>query len=169
MYDKIVNYALLILNCISWVATICLIISRKKQQSDLLKKAQNEDLKILQNKNNQKEKEKNDMANFLCDRCGKQVPVAHGCAYNSAHTGEHFDLCGECFQKLNERDGEIARALQDYNAALEKLAQNKAALLEAVKGLEGEKITPPYAEEAKVKAAEPIKDDVPDIIQRLRG
>ena len=169
MYDKIANYALLILNCISWVATIFLIISLKKQKSELLKKAKNEDLKILKNKNNQIEKEINDMANFLCDRCGKQVPVAHGCAYNSSHSGEHFDLCPECSQKLNERDGELARALQGYNDALEKLAQNRAALLEAVKGLEGEKITPPYAEEAKAKAAETVKNDVPDIIQRLRG
>lgn len=136
MGDRIIDIMFKVISILSWGAAILILFKNRIKKNVAEKKAIEEDKKINQNKENQKEKEKeiDNMAKFLCDKCGKETDVSAAKHYESERLSA--DLCPECFTKLEHRDEQIAKAQADLKEAEERVAQCKSVLLELSKDME---------------------------------
>lgn len=157
MAEKVIDLFFKIVSVLSWIAAILILFKHKIQKTAAEKSADREDKKILKNKDSQREQEEGlkEMAQFLCDRCGKSVAVAEGKQNRVTKNGisEIVDVCPECYDYLEKRNAEIARIRAEYEAALERVAQCKKELI-ALDALEGDETPQKTSDEQQVEEAE---------------
>lgn len=116
----------MIFKIVEWVIMAGIFLYTQIRAHIYNKKVKNLTTKLDKNKESQKEEENKDMANFLCDKCGKKVSVenAHSVTLNC----KHYDLCEQCYVKVTNLMGECNTAAVELEKARQNYERASAAL-----------------------------------------
>lgn len=127
--DWVLDIIFKICSVFSWLFALIIVFKNRIRKNTLQKSQEEENKQIIKNKADQEaaEKELENMAKFLCDRCGKQTDVNRAVSYTMPDK-TLVDLCPECHNSILERDKIIQAAEEELRLAEIKVAELRTKL-----------------------------------------
>lgn len=128
LWEKVLDILFKIISFAGWIVGALALWKAKKKLQTAEKTQQTIAEEMTKNKEDQKEQEKElqNMAKFLCDKCGAETPVAE--SQTVTIDDQTFDVCGKCAAEWAERQVQVENARREVeqaeaalNAAKEKL------------------------------------------------